>query len=1449
MKKEAVVFAAVFVSAILLFSLVSASSVDDEIKKITYYAEEYETGNIDYVMLLLYSSSVRENLNEIMGAVGKDYGGLLKEEKIKEVLGSPTEDTKWVWVENEEREKKLDNPVPVWNKIIFDGRKIQIKLNAYPSIFKKKSITEEEKYIDDLIDFQDKVIYRLNFETQFKKPGDEKLDVEKRIEEVKLLAENFNSNPSGENAEALARESVNVERSFETYFRQEGGKCEDIMSGIFGAENQRDAQKLLVQEITFYEWDNFEAIARLETCEECEWCWVNLDIRMEGRGFGLKMSEGDTGPDIQESYENNDDTYFRAEIKGIFDEIKRLMEKGDFSSALALKSKIWELNEAWNKQGNDVWRDVEEIFNKKREAMSEAEMQKFNEDYGWIKEEQERRQMVKELQDMHCEKIKSFYSELFSGYYQKEFYFTQIEFKERLVQEFMEFGEEICDNNKDDNENGEIDCAEEQCGGEICGWEEIEIKQEINEEIVEELINESIGEAGEEILEVVNSLVGEEEVVESEQSVIEEIITSETSPLTGDVIEESIKEESEVFEEELPVLTERVPLYCINKVCQLKKERVEERKFVCGNHICESGEDLGNCIEDCSTCQEHDPIECSGKVIFKGKDENGCPLEPICIEESCEKDEDCEFLCGEGECIEGKCGVKELKECREKQCAEGEKQIITCSSGEKIVTAICGDGLWMNLNIACSPDSITGENKEDCQDYCRSVEETSYFECPGHMEISGTYPECNCDWPCEELVGEECTTRLNCGGENDVCSNGQCVEIPQAVKISEPVQESLTEQEADTEETEVSTVAEEESESTEPETNELSHESVTEESSQEQTPEPVQEIETPLTGEIIFGFFQTLFSRTSITNLAITGFQTEDSVPEENPGQESPPQTQEQSSEEEIVQIIETEEISENNEESPQENENPSEETQEFNEQPGEYQREENARAEQEQQERIYREEKDTKEMEKREQEQRENCKKECIRPCIEKCTRDNCGENMDCSVNEEIKKCEEECFPEESCIEKCMQGGDWWKEFQNEDEYKEEKGVFEVGGSCRTSQGKTEAFIWFGGWGDPFEKIQPLKQKYYSREGDWCKEDLENLVMQREEFEKGFSEEFVKWFFEQYLANSAEDWEQAASGIFEIYWRDVDMSRQMAERIGCLGGELDENSINLINVKYETEYGSLEFWEEIKTVNLGMSGMENIEEGNEGSPQKISGEKVKIISPYMKIWIFPTKEFLMYEMKESMKNHEFPGSPEEKMERKNEDGLTAEEKDKIRENKGFMEKIKKISEKYGGSLDIAVQLKDQESGEIVFNLYAQVNEDEILNIEPMLPEEISGEDIKVEINFEEVYDLIYEQEKEIGGAQIESPPWDRKSRPVQKIKEVVNGIKMFFKVRSIVNSAKITPEESRGDVKSLFNSFLKMMIEKGGDMGADMEKEGENFAEEKDIWESKEKITGEVII
>ena len=250
-------------------------------------------------------------------------------------------------------------------------------------------------------------------------------------------------------------------------------------------------------------------------------------------------------------------------------------------------------------------------------------------------------------------------------------------------------------------------------------------------------------------------------------------------------------------------------------------------------------------------------------------------------------------------------------------------------------------------------------------------------------------------------------------------------------------------------------------------------------------------------------------------------------------------------------------------------------------------------------------------------------------------------------------------------------------------------------------------------------------------------------------------------------------------------------------------------------------------------------------------------GGKVTIVSPYMKVWVFPSKEFIKYEMRKAMENHEIPGPAEEKTERKNQEGLTEEEKQKIRENKGEMERIREISEKYGGSLDLVVQFKDYEAGEIVFNLYAQINENDIMKVEPMLPSEVGEKDVTVEMDFALLYEMIFISEKDMMGNHLESPPWDRQFRPIQKIKEIGNGIKIWNKMRELKNSAVITPS---GDEKTI-EKVTEMIMERvmgggpgqkgGGEMEEQENMEGEGEGEGEQIPESfsqGEGISGNVV-
>lgn len=1311
MKRSWVIF---FLVVFLSVQIVSANSVDSEIQKLTYYAEEYETGNINYVQLRVYLSSVKGNLNEILGAKGEENDGILKQEQIENVLGEPSHETKWVWVEGEERETKLDYSVPNWEKIIFDGKKIQIKLEAFPSIFSKRNFGEDnlaedfDKNLTDEIKEGD-LIYRLHFNVRFKKPQ-EQLNIESKITEIQSLAQTFNSDPSQSNAETLAEKSVNAEKTFENQFRENSLQCPDLMMSIFGSENKREDQKILLNEINFFEGENFEAKMRLEMCDECNWNWINLNMWFEGRG-DFKNLEIEYQETSKEIFRGKSDEEFESEALNLISEIQKFLEQGDYASAIRTSHKFNALNNAWNEKSNDVWEEINKEFQLKVDSMGEEERSQFDQSFGWIKQEQEKRQKVKELQKQNYEKRKQFYLNLFSAYDKKENYFTQSEFEKRLIEEFKTGGEEICNNNLDDNLNEQIDCAESQCSGKICGKGMKQI-QKVNE-------------------------------------------TNSTEEI-------------------------EVEFYCIQNTCQAKEELIIEHGPVCGNHICEDGEaDIskecpletsetcspiqikGACQEDCSfaACPEYPVIECAGKVIFSGEDEIGCPLEPTCVEEKnfCNSNEECKQpLCGISECVkdnsenaQGTCQVAKLTECKSAECIDGEKEIKKCESGKEITSQICINGLWKK----------TEAEPEEC------------------IILSESEPPSNQIMP----LPKECLVRNDCGGKNDVCSNGECVTLPETISEQEKIPEPILEPEENN-------FAEEEQKTGNFLTSSPSGKSQTEENL-EQTQQfnaeeqnPILE-EFPESGNFIFGIFQTLISNIKIVGKQIdegTAIPAQEAIqsPEEN---NAPLESEKR--EDELISAHETE----SNEISREEN---------FNQ-------EENNR-----EERI---EKEDEEREMREAENKARCEKDCARPCIEKCIRESCGEEFNCNVDEEKAKCESSCSPDSSCVEKCATNEEnWWKEFENKDDHKEEKGVFVVGGGCRNEQQKTEGHLWFNGWGEPFEKIEPLKQKYYQGfNSDWCKEDLENLKKQRQEFEKGFNQEFAGWFFEDYLANSAEKWGQAVSGIYEIYWTDVDNIMQTTQRMDCLNLQ-EFSDYNLINVKYESEYGSIEFWEELKTAK--MPGMD---------------KEINVITPYMKIWVFPSKEFMKYEMKKAMENGEFPG--EDKTERKNEEGPTEEERDMIKQNKKFIEEIKKVSDKYDGNLNALIQIKDYETNEVVFNLYAQVNEEDIIKMKPMLPEQVPEEDARIEIDFEKIYSLVSVQEKEMRGEEIQSPPWEKRQRG--GFKEIKNDAKMFFKIIGIMNSAKVYPEEAEKDVKSLFNLFIKMAMQ--GDRESQNNKNFESEFEE----------------
>jgi hypothetical protein len=70
----------------------------------------------------------------------------------------------------------------------------------------------------------------------------------------------------------------------------------------------------------------------------------------------------------------------------------------------------------------------------------------------------------------------------------------------------------------------------------------------------------------------------------------------------------------------------------------------------------------------------------------------------------------------------------------------------------------------------------------------------------------------------------------------------------------------------------------------------------------------------------------------------------------------------------------------------------------------------------------------------------------------------------------------------------------------------------------------------------------------------------------------------------------------------------------------------------------------------------------------------------------------------------------------------------------------------------------------------------------------------------------------------------------------------------MFFKVRDMLNSAKISPETSEKDVKDLMKSFFYMMMKSDKNSQSQNEEEMQKQMEDEEGKQEKNSITGNII-
>ncbi|MBI2045091.1 hypothetical protein HYT23_03460 [Candidatus Pacearchaeota archaeon] len=614
-----------FVLAILFLSMLQSSlasaqenKLKSAVERISYHAEQYEAGNINYAQFVAETSEAQSEINALLNS--KD----ITQEEMNNALGE-AEKTNIVKIEGENSEIAVEEAAFLWKDIAFDGNKIQVKREIVPTVVKQGN--------------QEILTHKAEVEVNFANDASG-MDVIGKIDEVQTLAKTFNLDPNIQTANDVAKEAVNLQNLFNEYSKQSSKSCEETMTEIFGEENKKSDLEISVKQYEIHNDKGLKTIAEVQSCDNCQgqdtWKFIKVNFFLEDNGE--KINRPFTSDSNKEMFEDFGATALKQEIINSMNILNELLSAGNYRAAASVMERIEVINNVWDEKSNNVWNEIKSASSPKI-----AEANKRTENF------LDRNQ---------------FFNSLLQDYPKRTSYYEQQEFEKILSQSIKENGEEICANKIDDNANEKIDCSDDLCVGQVCG---------------------------------------------------EEIST--------------ITEDDETTEI-------KTPMYCISGVCQAKKEKEKEGQPICGNKICETGEEQ-TCYEDC-------------RIYY-------CPLEPVCIERkiSCAVPADCEIpLCGAVDCVDGQCKTIALEECKQTQCIDGEEKRLDCSSGGKIISEICSNGLWKKTNKECSVSEQIQE--------------------PSELVA--------------EVKQEVCEVKEDCGG-NNACKEGQCVAVP----INAKTKPSLTE--------------------------------------------------------------------------------------------------------------------------------------------------------------------------------------------------------------------------------------------------------------------------------------------------------------------------------------------------------------------------------------------------------------------------------------------------------------------------------------------------------------------------------------------------------------------------------------------------------------------------------------------------------------------------------
>jgi hypothetical protein len=262
-------FLLLLVPAKVLGEELNIAEMEDRINSIAHYAEEYEIGNINYFQLTVYTHKIQADLNLMLGgSIGEKWGRIPKE-NVESAFGPPTDYTNWVWVENKNMDKRLDESMPWWERIVFDGKKVRIIFHTSPSAIEGED-GEMSKY------------YSVGLEVKFK--NEFEFDINTIFDDMESLTAYYDQTRTRKAGEEVVGKMLEYQNLLGGYVQENLEHCTETMEGLFSPDDRWPKEKMVMWRFSLYGGNDFDLMGRFGMCEECEWNYIYMDFWVEGRG-------------------------------------------------------------------------------------------------------------------------------------------------------------------------------------------------------------------------------------------------------------------------------------------------------------------------------------------------------------------------------------------------------------------------------------------------------------------------------------------------------------------------------------------------------------------------------------------------------------------------------------------------------------------------------------------------------------------------------------------------------------------------------------------------------------------------------------------------------------------------------------------------------------------------------------------------------------------------------------------------------------------------------------------------------------------------------------------------------------------------------------------------------------------------------------------------------------